>query len=427
MIAEKTQHRPAAGKGRAFAEALGTAAFGAAVPLLLVGRAALAVAAIIALAGMLTSITGRTLARDVAEALRTPLGTVVAFTFALWLVSVAVSPDSARSALIWLRMAFILIAATAFAVTLRRRENLRERTLRALLAASMTGVVLGLIVIALIPETFAWMRGHADDAIATEILKSYGTAVACLMPVVLWAGWRAGGFWRPFGLVFQILAIALLFSLKSRSGLVAAGFGLGVVGSWLALRHLGRWGVVAVVAVAAALLIAVFLNNERNNTIEPSLGLPIWLLNAHRQVIWAFALSKFDLAPWFGAGFDMISRLPGATEIVKGSVALEVMPSHPHNFAIEVLVETGAVGFTTFAAALLLLLAGGWRAMRACGGAGAALLGLSAAFWVASLVSYSFWSFWWQGTYVLLMALVVAALKPGHVSDGLGMKRTGTP
>lgn len=80
----------------------------------------------------------------------------------------------------------------------------------------------------------------------------------------------------------------------------------------------------------------------------------------------------------------MISRQPGATEIVKGSIALEVMPSHPHNFAIEVLVETGAVGFTTFAAALLLLLAGGWRAMRACGGAGAALLGLSAAFWVAS-------------------------------------------
>lgn len=70
-----------------------------------------------------------------------------------------------------------------------------------------------------------------------------------------------------------------------------------MVGSWLALRHLGRWGVVAVVAVAAALLIAVFLNNERNNTIEPSLGLPIWLLDAHRQVIWAFALSKFDLRP----------------------------------------------------------------------------------------------------------------------------------
>jgi O-antigen ligase len=121
----------------------------------------------------------------------------------------------------------------------------------------------------------------------------------------------------------------------------------------------------------------------------------------------------------------MITRLPGAQDIVAGSTA-EILPSHPHNFAVEVLIETGVIGFTFFAVTLLLLLAGGLRALRHCGAAGAALLGLSAAFWFASLVSYSFWSFWWQATYVLLMALVVAALTPGQVSAGLGLMGSRT-
>ncbi len=422
MIADQMQHRP--GNRRDIANTIGIFALGAAIPLLIAGRGALGVAAVLALACLLTSVPGRDLARGINEAFKSPLGGAVWLTFAVWLVSVAVSPEIGRSAMIWLRMVVLLTVGTALAVVLRQREDLLERTLRMLVIASFAGVVLGLAALHLGPESFAWLRGHASDAVATEILKSYGTAIACLMPVVLWAGWRAGGVWRLIVLVFQVLAVALLFSLQSRSGLVAAGLGLGVVAAWLALRPLGRWGVVAVILVAAGLLVAVFLDNERNNTIEAALGLPTWLVDAHRQAIWNFALSSFGYAPWFGTGFDMISELPGAQEIVAGST-VEVLPSHPHNFAIEVLIETGAVGFAVFAMTLVLLLAGGLRALRRCGAAGAALLGLSAAFWFASLVSYSFWSFWWQATYVLLMALVVAALSPGQVSAGLGLKGIG--
>lgn len=420
MLADQTQPRPATGNRREIIDTLGVLALGAAIPLLIAGRGALGAAAVVALLCLLTSVPGRNLAQGINESFKSPLGGAVWLTFGVWLVSVAVSPEIGRSAMIWLRMVALLTAGTALAVVLRQREDLLERTLRALVIASMAGVLLGLVALHLLPEGFAWLRGHFQDAVATEILKSYGTAVACLMPVVLWAGWRAGGVWRVIVLVFQILAVALLFSLQSRSGLVAAGLGLGVVGAWLALRRLGRWGVVAVILVAAGLLVAVFLDNERNNTIDAALGLPTWLVDAHRQAIWNFALSNLGGAPWFGTGFDMITRLPGAQEIVAGSTA-EILPSHPHNFAVEVLIETGVIGFTFFAMTLLLLLAGGLRALRHCGAAGAALLGLSAAFWFASLVSYSFWSFWWQATYVLLMALVVAALTPGQVSAGLGL------
>ena len=424
MIADQTTHRPTTGNGRDVIDTVGVVALAAAIPALIAGRGALGVAAVVALLCLLTSVPRHDLAQGITQAFKSPLGGAAWLTFAVWLVSVAVSPEIGRSAMIWLRMAALLTAGTALAVVLRQREDLLERTLRMLVVASIVGVVLGLAALHLLPDGFAWLRGHAGEALATEILKPYGTAVACLMPLVLWTGWRAGGMWRLTVLVLQVLAVALLFSLQSRSGLVAAGLGLGVVGAWLALRRLGCWGVVAVMLVALGLLTVVFLDSERNNTIEAALGLPTWLVDAHRQAIWNFALSGFGHAPWFGTGFDMITHLPGAQEIVAGSTS-EILPSHPHNFAIEVLIETGAVGFSVFAMTLVLLLAGGLRALRRCGAAGAALLGLSAAFWFASLVSYSFWSFWWQATYVLLKALVVAALTPRQVSAGLGLKGRG--
>ena len=59
------------------------------------------------------------------------------------------------------------------------------------------------------------------------------------------------------------------------------------------------------------------------------------------------------------------------------------------------------------------------RAARRDGAPGATLLALSAAFWCVNLISYSFWSYWWQAAYVILVALVAAPLTPGVMSGGL--------
>ena len=87
------------------------------------------------------------------------------------------------------------------------------------------------------------------------------------------------------------------------------------------------------------------------------------------------------------------------------------------------LVETGALGFAAMTASLVLLAAGLVRATRHNGAAGATLLAVNSAFWCVNLISYSFWSYWWQAAYIILMALVAATLSPGLLSGGLKGKR----
>ncbi|MBT5434175.1 MAG: O-antigen ligase family protein [Alphaproteobacteria bacterium] len=425
MTAHDLDRKTSEPSHRARLHLLGAAALGLSIPLLLAGRSMLAVAAVIALVGLLGAIGRKQLVRGINNAFKSALGCAVWLTFSLWLISVVGSPDIAKSGEIWLRMVLLLIAGTALCCVLRERSDLNDLVLRVLVAAALVCAILGLVALHVLPETFAWLRGHGEEIaisdIAAQIMKSYGTVVACLMPVVLWAGWRIGGGWQIAALVFQAAAIALLFSLQSRSGLVAAGLALGVVGTWMAWRRFGLIGVTVVLALALAMIVAVAMDSQRNNQIDAALGLPLWLLDAHRQSIWAFALEQVHAAPYFGIGPDMVSTLPGSAGIVDGST-VEVLPSHPHNVLIEVLIETGAIGLAAMATALLFLFAGALRAMRRDGAAGAAVLGLSAAFWFASLISYSFWSFWWQATYILLLVPVVATLTPGGLSTGLGLR-----
>jgi len=124
-------------------------------------------------------------------------------------------------------------------------------------------------------------------------------------------------------------------------------------------------------------------------------------------------------APSFGWGFDVIDRLPGASAIVPGSTQ-EYIPGHPHNWIIEVAVETGVVGFAALIGTLVLLLWGTVRSMRRDGAPGAALLALLATYFFISSVSFSFWAFWWQASFILLAAMIIAAMTPGHLSAGFG-------
>ncbi len=397
-------------------------ALGAAVPLLVFGRTALAAAAAVAILGLLFAIPRAQLVPGINRAMASPLGGMVWLTFALWLVSVAGSGELGRSLVVWLRMAALLTVGTGLCTVLRARPDLHTMALKALGAGALGCGLVGLVALAVASDPYVWLMGHGDEreisGIAAAVMKSYGTALALAMPTVLWAGFRLPHGWRLPALTFQAVALVLLFVLESRAGLLAAGLGGGVFGCWLALRLRHGRLVLLLVPLIVAVVIAVFLDNQRNNDMEAALGLPTWLVDSHRQTIWAFSMSYFDQAPWFGVGLDTINLLPGAAEVIPGAY-VEYVPSHPHNFVVEVLVETGAVGLAAMTASLIVLAAGLIRATRRDGAAGATLLALCAAFWFVNLVSYSFWSYWWQASWVLLMALVAATAAPGQVSGGL--------
>src|SRR3546814_12594177 len=74
-----------------------------------------------------------------------------------------------------------------------------------------------------------------------------------------------------------------------------------------------------------------------------SLRLPTFVIDAHRQVIWSFTLEHVAIAPWFGVGMNVVNNLPGAHELIPG-INAEYIPSHPHNWILEIIVETGWIG-----------------------------------------------------------------------------------
>jgi O-antigen ligase len=415
-----------AGGWRHGVQVVAAPALGAAVPLLVFGRSALAVVAAIAILGLLTTTPWRRLVADINAAMKTPLSGAIWLTFGLWLMSVAGSYMIERSIPVWLRMAALLIVGIALCAILRPRPDLQALAQKALIAAGLVAAPLAILALTVASDPYVWLMGHGAErdipGIAAAVMKSYGTAIAMAMPAVLWAGFRRGGAWRWAGAAFQVLGCIVLVLLESRAGLIAAGLGLGVLAFWYALSRRRGWLLLLVVPVIAAVFAGVFMDNQRNNTIDAALGLPTWMVDAHRQSIWAFSMQYLPGAPWLGHGIDTINHLPGAGAVVPGST-VEYVPSHPHNFAVEVLVETGLLGFAAMASALVLLAAGLIRAARRDGAPGAALLAVSAAFWFVNLISYSFWSYWWQACYIVLTALIAASLTPGLMSAGLQWKR----
>ena len=99
--------------------------------------------------------------------------------------------------------------------------------------------------------------------------------------------------------------------------------------------------------------------------VEP--GLPVSLIDAHRQYIWRFAF----------------------------------IPSHPHNWLLEVFLETGVFGLAFLLGALALLLRLWLRIGVVSPGTSATGVALSVAFWSSSVLNFSIWAAWWQGVFLL--------------------------
>ena len=123
-------------------------------------------------------------------------------------------------------------------------------------------------------------------------------------------------------------------------------------------------------------------------------------------------MGKIAEAPWLGYGMNGIDRVAGASAILPG-YKVEALPSHPHNWVLEILGETGLVGFIP---ALFAVGAAAGRPFlrhrRGASPGALAQLGLAAVFWASSLFNFSIWSSWWLIGYFLLNAAIAAAPTP---------------
>ena len=138
--------------------------------------------------------------------------------------------------------------------------------------------------------------------------------------------------------------------------------------------------------------------------------IPIQIIDAHRQFIWGFSIDKFKEKLILGYGPDTSNFISGSQRTIGSEYTgtMNFIPSHPHNFFIELLLEIGIVGTVIF---LIILFFYNFRFIKLANHKNLiCIIILNSYFWSTSLVNFSFWLGWWQASYFLFLSIVMAQI-----------------
>lgn len=393
---------------RAFAVSLGCA-----LPIQIIGRGAIAVALLAAFLSFL-SLPGKSIyVKRVYAAARGPVGLILLITCLFWLPNAFYSVDPVRSLEAVLRtFAFIGLGALFWTV-LCGQEQVQELSMRTLILASTLAVITALVAQIAVPELYWFLhfRGWISMPLGTS-LKPFSALAILAVPALILAGIRLKGTWAVLAVVNVIGFLALVWLTYNRAT-IAGLLGIIVLAAGLTAGFNRTRLVKVVVALAALTLFAavlIWLNQTRQlRGLGDDWLFPLWLIDFQRQTIWSFALDLFQQNFWLGMGANTINYAPGADAVIPRTINLATMPSHPHNWVMEVAAETGIFGLLSLLGAISLTFLRYVRSFFRTGdGAYFVVACMAAGYWASGLFNFSFWSSWWQISFVVMTAFCLS-------------------
>jgi O-antigen ligase len=335
-----------------------------------------------------------------------PILAVLALS-ALWAL------DGRAAIILAVRLAGLILAGILLVGTIRRLAPAVLEELAAGLAWGMAvaGVLVAVDLLAGAPVIRLL---HGPGGVPAGDAYSRGGVFQGIAAAPLALGlWRTGhrrlaiGQWAA-----AALAVLVGVQMAAKAALLAGLLGGGVV---LALPLL-RWLLpVAIVGVLLALPFAL--------PLHPSADQSCWLAahkpsGLHRLMIWNWVDDRIRERPWLGWGLDASRRMPGAGEHVhvercppgSGDIALdgEILPLHPHDAALQIWLELGALGAAAAGLAIAASIGIAFRGARGREAAAPAAM-ISAAAVVAAL-SFGIWQEWWIAVLCLTAGVAAAAL-----------------
>ena len=164
-----------------------------------------------------------------------------------------------------------------------------------------------------------------------------------------------------------LVAIAVMLSfMESNAAIVGAIAGVATALVSLSQRKAGRAMVVLVTIVALAGTTLAAKEIFRRDWQDAE-----WLEGSlrHRVEIWNYTVNLIEQKPLAGWGFD-VSRAFKKARFADERGQRQLMPLHPHNAPLQILLELGAVGAVIVFALLMLLvrrIEGLSRPARVCG------------------------------------------------------------
>lgn len=340
--------------------------------------------------------------------------TMLAVALGLWgAISAAWAAEPGRALTTGLSLAAMALLAGASARALQDTDDAARRGLTLALAI---GLAIGLAAAAIDALTGnairAGVRGLAEAPATLAFgLKPAASVMALLLPMAIALPWPA----LPRALLL-LGGAGILVALPGDTAKIAAVLGLAVAA---ATAYAPRIVPRLVGAGLAAAILAMPLLAAAIPAL-PVDRLPITAL--HRMMIWDFTEARIAERPVLGWGMEASRTIPGgrdgpSAELLTrlhvtdaerrhwfGQPNIQVLPLHPHNGALQVWLELGAIG-ALIAAALAWRL--GTAATRApCPPAATGALASAA---VTAMLSFGAWQAWWVVA-MLLAAAVCAGL-----------------
>ncbi|MEM7221509.1 MAG: O-antigen ligase family protein [Pseudomonadota bacterium] len=331
---------------------------------------------------------------------RTPLVLLV-LLLAWAAVASAWTFDPGRAIVLVLRLAAVYGAGLYLWTRTQGLDGDARAAVASALAGGLTIAVLFLLEERLLGTPLFNLRS-GPPADAYEQFSRFNRGATALA-LLVWP--VAADLWRrqlgPWALAVPLLLLGLLLSFESNAAILGLAGGLAVVGLGLLERRLAR--ALALLALAVALfatpLIAGLMAGADWHEAE-------WLPRtaAQRVFIWGFTAERILEQPLFGWGFDAARNMPNF-ETAPLFHQDSIIPLHPHNGALQILLELGYLGAAI--AGLLL----GWLilALRRAGKVDELCgLGLFVAALAVALTAYGLWQTKWQALLVLAFVLFAA-------------------
>ena len=392
---------------------------GASIPALAFGRTVFAVLIGLALVSLMASplrkITWLTLIED----MRSSLGILVFIVIFSWSLSALGSDFPLRSLEASIRTGLFIALALIIYSALSQDAQLSIICLKTLTLMVLGSSGFALLASLFLPEIYWLLRFKGWDSTPLEsAFKGYSALIVLVSPVLIIGVLRLRLLWKFAALAGFIMLLSIMLLSVNRSAIAGLLF-MAMTFSFTQFfrpQYLRKAFVIGAGFVTLFISAMFWLRHSRlyvhqitNIFPDQNWFLPIWLVDFQRQTIWNFTVQIWKNAPWFGIGPNTINFQPGAHSPLPGDDTLHLIPAHPHNWVVEVLAETGALGLFLL---LLALGAFGVHWIRRYADKGEltilSLLLISGGYWGAGLFNFSYWSAWWQFSFFITLAITAA-------------------
>lgn len=346
---------------------------------------------------------------------------------ALWNISALLGNDPLNSLTkIWRTFFYVIVAGWLWFWL----NSSRKRRQAAMISFLITGSIVCLFAVILFYMTAVhdvdWSMRHVTSGIIDAFnfngyspllwgnslhllpMVKFASVAACFIPVFIGVAWFLvnQGHSKGYGIIAFIGVISAL-SIIHQADTQAPILGLicGVLAAlWVYCARMPKLPQriiqTAIFSVVVISGLTIFFLLPNIDTPNPSFVIPHEWIDYPRQKIWSLTWQKILEAPWFGHGPRMARTVEVGPQY--DWLVSTVSNYHPHNIILEILTDTGIIGF----AIMMLFLFQAWQSLEKTPRPMMAA-SLSGVWWGSEMVNFSFWNSWWQISFLLLIILLI--------------------